>query len=91
MALNPETIYAADDGCRALLETEGGGAVQNSRLMKDVVETLLTPGAHHLALAVPALGIHDRSPYDFATNLIAALYAPEVPQRHVRGILVVGY
>ena len=35
--------------------------------------------------------IHDRSPYDFATNLIAALYAPEVPQRHVRGILVVGY
>jgi hypothetical protein len=58
--------------------------------MKDVVETLLIPGAHHLALAVPH-SIHGRSPYDFAINLISALYAREVPQRHVRGILVVGY
>ena len=42
--------------------------------MKDVVETLLTPGAHHLALAVPHR-IHGRSPYYFAVNLISALYA----------------
>ena len=28
--VNPDAIYAADDGCRALLETEGGGAVQNN-------------------------------------------------------------
>ena len=55
-----------------------------------MVETLLIPGAHHLALAVPH-SIHGRSPYDFAINLISALYAREVPQRHVRGILVVGY
>jgi hypothetical protein len=48
------------------------------------------PGAHHLALAVPHV-IHGRSPYEFAINLISALYAREVPQRHVRGILVVGY
>jgi hypothetical protein len=46
--------------------------------------------AHHLALAVPH-SIHSRSPYDFAINLISALYAREVPQRHARGILVVGY
>ena len=88
--VNPDAIYADDDGYRALLEIEGGGAVQNNRLMKDVVETLLIPGAHHLALAVPHI-IHGRSPYDFAINLISALYAREVPQRHVRGILVVGY
>ena len=88
--VNPDAIYAGDDGYRALLEIEGGGAVQNNRLMKDVVETLLIPGAHHLALAVPH-SIHGRSPYDFAINLISALYAREVPQRHVRGILVVGY
>jgi hypothetical protein len=88
--VNPDAIYADDDGYRALLEIEGGGAVQNNRLMKDVVETLLIPGAHHLALAVPHY-IHSRSPYDFAINLISALYAREVPQRHVRGILVVGY
>ena len=87
--VTPDAIYAADDGCRALLEIEGG-AVQNNRLMKDVVETLLIPGAHHLALAVPH-SIHGRSPYEFAINLISALYAREVPQRHVRGILVVGY
>lgn len=88
--VNPDAIYADDGGYRALLEIEGGGAVQNNRLMKDVVETLLIPGAHHLALAVPH-SIHGRSPYDFAINLISALYAREVPQRHVRGILVVGY
>jgi hypothetical protein len=88
--VSPDAIYAGDDGYRALLEIEGGGAVQNNRLMKDVVETLLIPGAHHLALAVPHY-IHGRSPYDFAINLISALYAREVPQRHVRGILVVGY
>jgi hypothetical protein len=58
--------------------------------MKDVVETLLIPGAYHLALAVPYY-IHSRSPYDFASNLISALYAREVPQRHVQGILVIGY
>jgi len=36
-----------------------------------MVETLLIPGAHHLALAVPH-SIHGRSPYDFAINLISA-------------------
>jgi hypothetical protein len=88
--VSPDAIYADDDGYMALLEIEGGGAVQNYRLMKDVVETLLIPGAHHLALAVPHR-IHGRSPYDFAVNLISALYAREVPQRHVQGFLIVGY
>jgi hypothetical protein len=89
-AVQPDAVFAGDDGYRALLEIEGGGALANYRLMKDVVETLLIPRAHHLALAVPHR-IHGRSPYDFAVNLISALYAREVPQRHVRGILVVGY
>ncbi len=30
--VNPDAVYAADDGYRALLEIEGGGAVQNNRL-----------------------------------------------------------
>jgi len=51
-SVSPDAIYATDDGYRALREIEGG-AVQNNRLMKDVVETLLIPGAQHLALAVP--------------------------------------
>ena len=32
--VNPDAIYAADDGYRALLEIEGGGAVQNNRLIR---------------------------------------------------------
>jgi hypothetical protein len=88
--VNPDAIYVSDDGSMALLEIEGGGAVQNNRLMKDVVETILIPGARHLALAVPH-SIYSRLPYDFAINLISALYAREVPQRHVHGILVMGY
>lgn len=59
--VDPDAVYATVDGYRALLEIEGGGAVQNNRLMKDVVETLLIPGAHHLALAVPH-DVHGRSP-----------------------------
>lgn len=88
--VEPDAIFATTDGYRALLEIEGGGAVQNNRLMKDVVETLLIPGAHHLALVVPHL-VHKRSPYDFAINLIEALYARQVPQAHVDGVLVVGF
>lgn len=88
--VEPDAIYAAADGYRALLEIEGGGAVQNNRLMKDVVETLLIPGAHHLALAVPHW-VHGRSPYDFAVNLVQALYARQIPQHHVHGILILGY
>lgn len=88
--VEPDAIFARKDGYRALLEIEGGGAVQNNRLMKDVVETLLIPGAHHLALAVPHL-VHGRSPYDFAVNLVEALYARQVPQQHVEGVLILGY
>lgn len=88
--VEPDAIFARDDGYRALLEIEGGGAVQNNRLMKDVVETLLIPGAHHLALAVPHV-VHRRSPYEFAVNLVEALYARQVPQQHVNGVLVLGY
>lgn len=88
--VEPDAIFAREDGYRALLEVEGGGAVQNNRLMKDLVETLLIPGAHHLALAVPHV-VHGRSPYDFAVNLVEALYARQVPQQHVRGVLILGY
>ena len=88
--VEPDAIFAGPDDYTALLEIEGGGAVQNNRLMKDVVETLLIPGAHHLALAVPH-EMHGRSPYDFAVNLVQALYSREVPQRHVDGVLIVGY
>lgn len=60
-AVQPDAVFAGDDGYMALLEIEGGGALANYRLMKDVVETLRIPGAHHLALAV-AHRIHGRSP-----------------------------
>lgn len=88
--VEPDAIFADEQGYRALLEIEGGGAVQNNRLMKDVVETLLIPGAHHLALAVPH-SVWGRSPYDFAVNLVQALYARQVPQAHVQGIMILGY
>lgn len=88
--VDPDAIFAREDGYRALLEIEGGGALANNRLMKDIVETLLIPGAHHLALVVPHV-IHGRSPYAFAVNLVEALYARQVTQRHVDGVLLLGY
>lgn len=88
--VEPDAIFARPDGYRALLEIEGGGAVQDNRLMKDVVEPLLIPGAHHLALAVPHV-MHSRSPFEFAVSLVQALYARQVPQQHVDGVLIIGY
>jgi hypothetical protein len=88
--VDPDAIHASAEGHWALLEIEGGGAVQNNRLMKDIVETLLIPKAHHLALAVPH-HVHGRSPYDIAINLVQAMYGRGIPQQHVDGIMIIGY
>jgi hypothetical protein len=88
--VEPDAIFVSPSGTWTLLEIEGGGAVANNRLMKDIIESLLIPRATHLALVVPHV-VHGRSPFDFAVNLIQALYARRVPQEHLAGIMVVGY
>jgi hypothetical protein len=89
-AVDPDAIHVSDGGRWALLEIEGGGAVTNNRLMKDIVETLLIPQADYLALAVPHQ-VHRRSPYNVAINLVQAMYGRGIPQQHIRGIMVLGY
>jgi hypothetical protein len=89
-AVEPDAIHVSDGGRWALLEIEGGGALQNNRLMKDIVETLLIPQADYLALAVPHQ-VHGRSPYDVAINLVQAMYGRGIPQQHARGVMIIGY
>ena len=89
-AVQPDAVFVDDAARLALVEIEGGGALTNYRGMKDIVETILLPFVDHLALVVPFVA-HHTEPYRYYNRLTQALYAEQVVQRHLSGILVVGY
>lgn len=89
-AVQPDAVFVDDDGRLTLVEIEGGGAVNNYRGMKDIVETILLPFVDHLALVVP-FAAHQSEPYRYYNRLTQALYAEQVVQRHLSGVLVVGF
>ena len=89
-AVQPDAVFVDDAGRLTLVEVEGGGALTNYRGMKDIVETILLPFVDHLALVVPFVA-HHTEPYRYYNRLTQALYAEQVVQRHLSGILVVGY
>jgi hypothetical protein len=88
--VQPDAIFVDDHDRLTLVEIEGGGALQNYRGMKDIVEALLLPPVDYVALIVP-FRAHGNRPYDYYNNLVASLYAQQVVQSHLRGLLVVGY
>lgn len=83
-------MFVDGAGRLTLVEVEGGGALTNYRGMKDIVETILLPFVDHLALVVPFVA-HHTEPYRYYNRLTQALYAEQAVQRHLSGILVVGY
>lgn len=88
--VQPDGVYVDEAGRLTLLEIEGGGAETNYRGMKDIVESLLLPEVDYLALVVPFRAHHTR-PYDYYCNLVTSLYAQQVVQAHLKGLLVLGY
>lgn len=89
-AVKPDAVFVDDAARLTLVEFVGGGALTNYRGMKDIVETILLPFVHHLALVVPFVA-HHTEPYRYYNRLTQALYAEQVVQGHLSGILVVGY
>lgn len=89
-AVQPDAVFVDDAGRLTLVEVEGGGALTNYRGMKDIVETILLPFVDHLALVVP-FAAHHTEPYRYYNRLTQALYAEQVVQQHLSGVLVVGY
>lgn len=90
MRVEPDGLFRHPDGAITLLEIEGGGAVQNNRLMKDLFEALLIPQVDYVAVAVPQLA-HGRPPFDIAVNLVSAIYARSLQIGHLKGVLLIGW
>jgi hypothetical protein len=59
---------------RSIIEIEGGGALQNNRLHRDLLNTMLLDDVRHLVLVVPNR-VHNRSPYEYAVAFTARLRA----------------
>jgi hypothetical protein len=89
-SVQPDAVHVDDDDQLTLVEIEGGGALTNYRGMKDIVEALLLPSVSYVALVVPFVAHHTR-PYDYYNNLVSSLYAQQVVQGHLSGLLVLGY
>ncbi len=89
-AVQPDAIFVDDSGRLSLVEIEGGGALSNYRGMKDIVETILLPFVDYLALIVP-FSANNTEPYRYYNRLTQALYAEQVLQAHLKGILVLGF
>ena len=83
-------LHTGPDGQLSVLEVEGGGSLQNNRLMKDLFEALIIPAVGHVAIAVPQQ-VHGGRPYDYARYLVTAIYARGIQQGHLQGVLLVGY
>lgn len=56
----------------SILEIEGGGALQNNRLHRDLLNTMLLDDVEHLVLVVPNR-VHGRSPFDYAVEFSGRL------------------
>ena len=89
-SVEPDAIFVDDSDRLTIVEIEGGGALTNYRGMKDIVEALLLPPVDFVALVVPFVA-HTTHPYDYYNNLVTSLYAQQVVQAHLRGLLVLGY
>jgi hypothetical protein len=89
-AVQPDAVFVDAAERLTLVEIEGGGALTNYRGMKDIVETILLPFVDQLALVVPFVA-HHTEPYRYYNRLTQALYAEQVVQQHLSGILIVGF
>jgi hypothetical protein len=89
-SVQPDAVHV-DDYCRiTLVEIEGGGAQTNYRGMKDIVEALLLPAVDYVALVVP-FSAHQTQPYEYYNNLVMSMYAQQIVQKNLKGLLVMGY
>jgi hypothetical protein len=89
-SVQPDAVHVDDYGRITLVEIEGGGAQTNYRGMKDIVEALLLPAVDYVALVVP-FSAHQTQPYEYYNNLVMSMYAQQIVQKNLKGLLVMGY
>ena len=89
-SVRPDAVHVDADGRLTIVEIEGGGARINYFGMKDIVEALLLPRIDRVAIVVP-FEAHHTKPYSYYCNLVASMYAQQVVQPHIDGLLVLGY
>lgn len=89
-SVRPDAVHVDEYGRLTIVEVEGGGARTNYFGMKDIVEALLLPRIDRVAVVVP-FEAHHTKPFAYYCNLVASLYAQQVVQPHIDGLLVLGY
>ena len=89
-SVRPDAVHVDERGRLTIVEIEGGGARTNYFGMKDIVEALLLPRIDRSAIVVP-FAAHHTKPYDYYCNLVASMYAQQIVQRQIHGLLVLGY
>jgi hypothetical protein len=72
--IRPFLVDGQHGGGRSIIEVEGGGALQNNRLHRDLLNTMLLDDVEHLVLVVPNR-VHGRSPFDYAAEFARRLRA----------------
>jgi len=72
--IRPFRVDGQRDSGRSIIEIEGGGALQNNRLHRDLLNTMLLDDVEHLVLVVPNR-VHNRSPYEYAVAFSTRLRA----------------
>lgn len=85
-SVRPDAVHVDERGRLTIVEIEGGGARTNYFGMKDIVGRSCYP-----ASTVVPFAAHHTKPYDYYCNLVASMYAQQIVQRQIHGLLVLGY
>lgn len=87
--IQPFRVDAQSEAGRSILEIEGGGALQNNRLHRDLLNTMLLDDVEQLVLVVP-YRVHGRSPYEYAIAFTGRLRDKGLLPGHLT-VTVFGY
>jgi len=71
-AIRPFLVDGQRGAGASIIEIEGGGALQNNRLHRDLLNTMLLDDVEYLMLVVPNR-VHGRSPFDYAEAVATRL------------------
>jgi hypothetical protein len=87
--IRPFLVDGEHDSGRSIIEIEGGGALQNNRLHRDLLNVLLLDDVENLVLVVPNW-VHNRSPFEYAVAFATRLREKRILPRGLT-VTVFGY
>jgi hypothetical protein len=75
--IGPFLVDGERESGRSIIEIEGGGALQNNRLHRDLLNVMLLDDVEHLVLVVPNW-VHNRSPFKYAVAFATRLREKQI-------------